>query len=259
MCIQLTVVTFISLGFALCFEPQGWFWHHFLLFLPWMLFLAVSEGLGFTLMAMGQNYSPPTHAAIILSLEGVFASIASYLFLGETLSRREFMGCIMMLLATLIAKMGCMGIDRAPGASTVEKGSGSSNSSNSHANHSSSSPMKSSSSDIENSNSSSSFVDPLVELTTATAVPVVGVVNVLLTLIVLPFYKLHGAIMSLGANNYNNNTQVQSEITPDDVISGSDLPLLSSGNNNKAKESNDGLVHLSGGGGGGSGVEMRKM
>lgn len=43
MCIQLTVVTIISLGFALCLEPQGWFWNHFLLFLPWMLFLAISE------------------------------------------------------------------------------------------------------------------------------------------------------------------------------------------------------------------------
>jgi len=52
-------------------------------FFPWLIFLAVSEGLGFTLMAVGQNYSPPTHAAIILSLEGVFASVASYMFLDE--------------------------------------------------------------------------------------------------------------------------------------------------------------------------------
>ena len=41
MCVQLTVVTIISTIFALCFEPQGWFWHHILLFLPWMFFLGM--------------------------------------------------------------------------------------------------------------------------------------------------------------------------------------------------------------------------
>jgi len=49
-------------------NEKAFFLSHLVLFLPWMLFLAVSEGLAFLLMAMGQNYSPPTHAAIILSL-----------------------------------------------------------------------------------------------------------------------------------------------------------------------------------------------
>ena len=53
---------------ALFTESSGVFLSHVLQFLPWMLFLAVSEGLAFMLMALGQNYSPPTHAAIILSL-----------------------------------------------------------------------------------------------------------------------------------------------------------------------------------------------
>lgn len=75
-------------------------------FLPWMLFLAVSEGLAFMLMALGQNYSPPTHAAIILSLEGVFAAVFSFVFLGEQLTNRELVGCVLMLLATYIAKAG---------------------------------------------------------------------------------------------------------------------------------------------------------
>lgn len=43
MCVQLSVVTAISTVLALLFEPQAFFWHHFLLFLPWMLFLAISE------------------------------------------------------------------------------------------------------------------------------------------------------------------------------------------------------------------------
>ena len=62
-------------------------------------------------MAVGQTYSPPSHAAIILSLEGVFASVASYFFLDETLSYRELSGCFLMLTAALIAKVGLSCID----------------------------------------------------------------------------------------------------------------------------------------------------
>ena len=86
------------------------------MFFPWLIFLAVSEGLGFTLMAVGQtysplsplspphtqvgqNYSPPTHAAIILSLEGVFASVASYMFLDEV---RAALARLEMLFSPLI-------------------------------------------------------------------------------------------------------------------------------------------------------------
>jgi drug/metabolite transporter (DMT)-like permease len=72
------------------------------------MFLAISEGLGFTLMAVGQNVSPPTHAAIILSLEGVFASIASYFFLGEHLSRKEFIGCGLMVRFILFFFQPCI-------------------------------------------------------------------------------------------------------------------------------------------------------
>jgi drug/metabolite transporter (DMT)-like permease len=76
-------VTLLSFLMAAWFEPQQWEWTHIYIYLPWLFFLAVSEGLGFILMAIGQNLAPPTHAAIILSLEGVFASIASYIFLGK--------------------------------------------------------------------------------------------------------------------------------------------------------------------------------
>lgn len=105
MCVQLGVVTLLSSIAAIVLEPQEWLWDHIFLFLPWLIFLAISEGLGFTLMAVGQTYSPPTHAAIILSLEGVFAAVSSYFFLGEHLSWRELSGCGLMLVSTLIAEL----------------------------------------------------------------------------------------------------------------------------------------------------------
>lgn len=105
MCVQLGVVTLLSSVAAIVLEPQQWLWDHIFLFLPWLIFLAISEGLGFTLMAVGQTYSPPTHAAIILSLEGVFAAVSSFFLLGEHLSGRELSGCALMLVSTLIAEL----------------------------------------------------------------------------------------------------------------------------------------------------------
>lgn len=111
MCVQLSIVAIISAFAAMMFEQQVWVWQHIWSFFPWMLFLAIVEGLGFTLMAMGQHFSPPTHAAILLSLEGVFASVASYFVLSETLCYKELMGCVLMLTATMIAKLGFFHLD----------------------------------------------------------------------------------------------------------------------------------------------------
>lgn len=107
MIVQLSMVTLFSTIAALIFEPQTWFLHHIMTFMPWLLFLAVTEGMAFTLMALGQSFAPPTHAAIILSLEGVFAAVASYFFLGEHLTQSELFGCFLMLVATLLAEAGC--------------------------------------------------------------------------------------------------------------------------------------------------------
>lgn len=106
MVIQLGSVAFLSAVTAFYIEPQQWFWAHMLPYWHWLLFLAIADGAGFVLMAAGQNFAPPTHAAIILSLEGVFAAGASYVFLGERLSTRETTGCILMLAATLMAEIG---------------------------------------------------------------------------------------------------------------------------------------------------------
>lgn len=113
MCIQMGFVSFLSACLALYLEPHQWFFNHQWLYYywPWIIYLAITEGLGFTLMATGQNTAPPTHAAIILSLEGVFAAVASYVFLGEHLSHRETLGCVLMLISTLAAEVGCPMID----------------------------------------------------------------------------------------------------------------------------------------------------
>eukprot|EP01039_Chlorochromonas_danica_P004247 gene4249-4666_t len=107
--IQLVVVAVLSSVLAVALEPQSWLFRpgHMGIWL-WMIFIAVVEGIGFVLMALGQSFAPATHAALLLSLEGVFTSILSYLLLGETLTFHELFGCALMLGATYQAKVGCI-------------------------------------------------------------------------------------------------------------------------------------------------------
>jgi len=63
-----------------------------------------SVGVGYTLQVVGLRRAHPSHASIILSLEAVFAVIGGYLILSENLSKREFMGCVIMLAGMLASQ-----------------------------------------------------------------------------------------------------------------------------------------------------------
>jgi drug/metabolite transporter (DMT)-like permease len=64
-----------------------------------------SVGVAYTLQIVAQRVAPPTHAAIILSLEAVFAALAGWLFLGEELTLRAVFGCGLMLGGMLVAQL----------------------------------------------------------------------------------------------------------------------------------------------------------
>jgi drug/metabolite transporter (DMT)-like permease len=63
---------------------------------------ALSVGIAYTIQVVAQKHATPSHAAVIFSMEGVFAALAGWLVLGETLSARALFGCTLML-AGLIA------------------------------------------------------------------------------------------------------------------------------------------------------------
>jgi drug/metabolite transporter (DMT)-like permease len=65
----------------------------------------LSAGVGFTLQVVSQRHCPPAHAAIILSLETVFAAGAGWLMLGETFTVRGFVGCALMLASLMIVQL----------------------------------------------------------------------------------------------------------------------------------------------------------
>ena len=65
----------------------------------------MSVGVGYTLQVVGQRHARPSHAAIILSLESVFAVIGGWLLLGEVLSARALFGCALMLTGILVSQL----------------------------------------------------------------------------------------------------------------------------------------------------------
>jgi drug/metabolite transporter (DMT)-like permease len=60
-----------------------------------------SIGVGFALQGIGQRHAPPSDAALILSLEAVFAAIFGYIFLGEALTVIQMLGCALIMIAIL--------------------------------------------------------------------------------------------------------------------------------------------------------------
>ena len=60
---------------------------------------------GYTLQVVAQKHAIASHAAIILSLEAVFAAIAGALFLEESLSLRGYAGCALMFIGMLTAQL----------------------------------------------------------------------------------------------------------------------------------------------------------
>ena len=65
----------------------------------------ISIGVAYTLQIVGQQSARPTPAAIILSLESVFAALLGWLILGEGLTLRSLAGCGLMLLGMVLAQI----------------------------------------------------------------------------------------------------------------------------------------------------------
>jgi len=69
----------------------------------------LSTAVGYTLQVVGQKYSPPTDATILLSMEAVFAALTGYIFLGEILQPVQLAGCGLILAAVIITQMKSIG------------------------------------------------------------------------------------------------------------------------------------------------------
>ena len=71
-----------------------------------MLYVGVfSTGLGYTLQNIGQRTVAEAPAAILMSLESVFAALGGWVLLGERLSAPEMAGCALVFAAVLLAQL----------------------------------------------------------------------------------------------------------------------------------------------------------
>ncbi|MBQ8119726.1 MAG: DMT family transporter [Ruminococcus sp.] len=64
----------------------------------------LSCGAAYTLQIIGQKYTEATLASLLLCMESVFGVIAAAIILGERLSVREIIGCVIMFAAIILSQ-----------------------------------------------------------------------------------------------------------------------------------------------------------
>ena len=64
----------------------------------------MSVGLAYTIQVYAQKSAPPSHAAIILSLESLFAALGGWLILTEEMSTMKIFGGLLMLAGVIVSQ-----------------------------------------------------------------------------------------------------------------------------------------------------------
>lgn len=103
-CIQFWVAGCVSIPFMCILETpkignmlDSWF--------PLIYAGVFSCGIAYTLQIIGQKNVNPAIASLLLSLESCFSVLAGWVILGEQLSVREKIGCILMFAAIILAQL----------------------------------------------------------------------------------------------------------------------------------------------------------
>ena len=103
-CVQSLVVTVLSIPFMLLTETvcipdilACWF--------PLVFAGVMSMGVAYTLQIVGQKRLEPTTAALIMSMESVFAALGGWLILHETMTPWEVTGCVLVFAAVILSQL----------------------------------------------------------------------------------------------------------------------------------------------------------
>ena len=62
-------------------------------------------GVFLSLQIIAQNGLNPTLASMIMSLESVFSVLAGWVILGEVLTARQLLGCLLIFIAIIFAQI----------------------------------------------------------------------------------------------------------------------------------------------------------
>jgi drug/metabolite transporter (DMT)-like permease len=99
---QLIVCGLFNLGVGIATEPMINFSGQLMFAI---VYTAVfSLGLCYTLQVWAQRHTPPADAALILSLESVFAVISGWLMLNEKLIPVQIFGCVLIFIAVILSQ-----------------------------------------------------------------------------------------------------------------------------------------------------------
>ncbi len=103
-CLQFLVADIIFIILTLLFEQPrlsdilaGW--------IPIVYAGVFSCAVAYTLQIIAQRDAPPAIASLLMSLESVFALLAQWVFLGDLLSPRELIGCLLMFVGIVLAQL----------------------------------------------------------------------------------------------------------------------------------------------------------
>ena len=104
-CIQFLTAGFFALipmfiageGFTWAQIQMGWF--------PLVYTGVLSSGVAYTLQIVGERDLNPAAAALIMSLESCISAISAWLILGQSLSLREIIGCVIMFAAIILVQL----------------------------------------------------------------------------------------------------------------------------------------------------------
>lgn len=103
-CLQFLICGILSLVLALINEQIIWD-NIIKATIPILYTGIMSSGIAYTLQMVGQKYAEPHIASIAMSLESVFAVLAGWIILGEKLLPREYIGCVLVFAAVILAQV----------------------------------------------------------------------------------------------------------------------------------------------------------
>lgn len=102
---QFIVCGILSMVFAVAFEQVTF---EAIRMAIWSILYAsiMSSAVAFTLQIIALRHIDAALSSLISSVESIFAALGGYLILGEVLSKRELIGCLLMFIAIVAAQLG---------------------------------------------------------------------------------------------------------------------------------------------------------
>ncbi len=108
-CIKLSCIQFLTAGtlsLLACLFTEQIVIKDIIAAAPAIFYAGIlSSGVAYTLQMVGQKYTKPAVASIVMSLESVIAVVAGAIVLHEVLSRREILGCTIVFASVILAQI----------------------------------------------------------------------------------------------------------------------------------------------------------